>query len=496
MQALLRLGYDIYSAIYEHTDNAFDAKANSVTIAIRRTTDDYIIEIEDDGCGMSRETLREALRLGSKTEREAEDLGKYGMGLVTGGFAMGKRIEIWTTQQDDSKTTHYAMIDLDQIRKDDAFNLVEDDFRGGDSSRGHHGTIVRISKADKIGVNPKTYAETLRNNLGRIYRYYIASGKEIKVIWEDHESGKDGVLAVGAIDPLMKAREGVIRYSAGEVEIKTKDGVKDTMEVEIFILPQEIADIDEEDAAGNGIHLSTQGISVVRNMREISSATWLGIERRHPGLNRVRVEIRFPSVLDEAMGVRFTKDGVGNLPQSTLDVLKAYLSPQLKQIKADYAKSRALTKTKKDVDHSVAEHRITKLAMMLPLPTRDPKPGEKRKEPVHKPDRPYAPDKPNVKPGERRLRRRCRFEQASMSRSGPIFDCYPEGSVIVIQWNVDHPFYQRVIDAETGKEFVLLADYLAFAFASAELKEWSEERSETMATLRATASNSLRTILS
>src|SRR5437588_2789528 len=83
MEALRELGYDSYASILDIIDNSIDAQATKIDITIKEDSGDIIITIDDDGTAMDEETLSEALRLGSDTEREATDLGKFGMGLVT-----------------------------------------------------------------------------------------------------------------------------------------------------------------------------------------------------------------------------------------------------------------------------------------------------------------------------------------------------------------------------------------------------------------------------
>src|SRR5215510_2180179 len=70
MEALREMGYDSYASILDIIDNSIDAQASAIRVEIAEQKGDIVITIEDDGCGMDEETLSEALRLGSDTERE------------------------------------------------------------------------------------------------------------------------------------------------------------------------------------------------------------------------------------------------------------------------------------------------------------------------------------------------------------------------------------------------------------------------------------------
>ena len=90
MEALREMGYDSYASILDIIDNSIDAQASIIRIEIAEQRGDVVITIDDDGSGMDEETLSEALRLGSDTERDPGDLGKFGMGLVTASIGLSR----------------------------------------------------------------------------------------------------------------------------------------------------------------------------------------------------------------------------------------------------------------------------------------------------------------------------------------------------------------------------------------------------------------------
>src|SRR5438094_4107087 len=119
MEALRELGYDSYASILDIIDNCIDAQATRVGIDIGDHDGDIVITIDDDGCGMDEETLSEALRLGSDTEREAGDLGKFGMGLVTASIGLSQRVEVLT--QGSGGPLLFGGFDLEQIAAENRF---------------------------------------------------------------------------------------------------------------------------------------------------------------------------------------------------------------------------------------------------------------------------------------------------------------------------------------------------------------------------------------
>src|SRR5438094_4933178 len=119
IEALRELGYDSYASILDIIDNCIDAHAVKIDIEIGEQKGDILITIDDDGTGMDEATLSEALRLGSDTEREAGDLGKFGMGLVTASIGLSQRIEVLTKESDGPLL--FGGFDLEQIPAENRF---------------------------------------------------------------------------------------------------------------------------------------------------------------------------------------------------------------------------------------------------------------------------------------------------------------------------------------------------------------------------------------
>ena len=117
MEALRELGYDSYASILDIIDNCIDAHAAKIDIEIGEQKGDIVITIDDDGTGMDEETLIEALRLGSDTEREPGDLGKFGMGLVTASIGLSQQVEVLTKENEGRLL--FGGFDLEQIAERD-----------------------------------------------------------------------------------------------------------------------------------------------------------------------------------------------------------------------------------------------------------------------------------------------------------------------------------------------------------------------------------------
>ncbi|MEA2174530.1 MAG: hypothetical protein QOD00_2122 [Blastocatellia bacterium] len=503
INSMRHLGYSTYSAIKDILDNSNDAEATWVKCYIQKDSrGEFTYTIADNGVGMDWHTLDEALKLGSETERNiVSDLGKFGMGLVTASLSIGKRVEV-ITKQTDGPILH-SIQDVDEVIRQDKFvkflqeadeqaQLQFNKMLAGEDS----GTIVRLTHCDHISnKDMRSFTTKLRREIGQTYRFFLSSG-QIKMFVNDEE--------IIPIDPLM-LEEGSEIQSDEQYTIKFTDehGTEhsDTIRVRVVLLP----DYGQEGNKNRGINIPNQGIYLLRNYREIAEGEMLGLMTKHNDLNRVRAEVFFPATLDEMLGVDFTKQRP-EPKQAALDKLREVLVPQFKNL-TKRIKSQRVKVEDIDVPHDEAARLIGQKAHLLAKPKLQ---AENRKPPTHKArehteDHGSTKTRKNFKNTQNKpVSLPCRFEAASMTVAGPIWDAEPEGKTLVITWNVDHPFYQRfILDNKDNPSMVSATDFLVYSLAAAELvyrpddnEEIYEDRCAMMENIRSTVSSNMRQLLS
>ena len=83
IESMRSVGYSFPSAVADLLDNSVSAHAKHIDI-FTNPSEDPVLVILDDGKGMTKDQLYEAMRYGSDnplTERAADDLGRFGLGL-------------------------------------------------------------------------------------------------------------------------------------------------------------------------------------------------------------------------------------------------------------------------------------------------------------------------------------------------------------------------------------------------------------------------------
>lgn len=469
IESLRFTGYDNYSAIADLVDNSLDAFAGLIKIEIGQNDEDYLITIADNGIGMDLETLDQALRLGSKTTRDAKtDLGKYGLGLITASISLGERLVIITKNDGHYFTAEH---DVEQIRHSDKFVRkirpsldMEKNFfiekLGGSMS----GTILQISKVDRLqNKNLSVLRTTLVGHLGETFREYIRAGKKIFV------NNKE----VSVRDPLMLDHVDTDVLSDEEHEFELDNGDTETVRLRVVCLPK----FSQAESERLKINQARQGFYIMRNRRQIADGETLKkIFTKHNSLNRFRAELFISGKMDQDLGVSFTKDEI-KINDAIHSWVQRIVAPQIETIRAR-SKKASTKELMPQVDHASSEKEIKNKAKLLPA------------RPTHEIDESKDKDWRQVHIEE------VEFLTEQHGPLAPLFTFENLGRKIKILYNADHPFYSRVFE-EIGenKDLSNAIDFIIYAVADGLSRIHTEKTKPHVANFMVSFSDNLRTLL-
>ncbi len=126
VEGLRDTGYQFNTAVADVIDNSIAADATFVDILLNM---DYrgniVLEIYDDGVGMDRDALINAMKYGSRPRPSPASLGKFGLGLKTASTAFCRRLSV--ISRDTSKEPLIrATWDLDHVRDENKWELLID----------------------------------------------------------------------------------------------------------------------------------------------------------------------------------------------------------------------------------------------------------------------------------------------------------------------------------------------------------------------------------
>jgi hypothetical protein len=143
--------------------------------------DDAIIQVIDNGPGMTAADLGRAVRAGWSGNNPTDNLGLFGMGFNIATARLGQLTEVWTTRKGDTEW-HGLEIDFDKLQRQGNFRTPH--LTEPKADRAVHGTrivIRRLKPAQRQWLARGANQNQVRNRLSQAYSaMLIAGGKPIE----------------------------------------------------------------------------------------------------------------------------------------------------------------------------------------------------------------------------------------------------------------------------------------------------------------------------
>lgn len=325
IQSMRALGYVPETAVADIVDNALDAGATRVWIDMVWAEGESYVRIADNGEGLGEQTLRQAMKLGSKdprAERRNRELGRFGMGLKTASFSMGKRLTVLTRHADGEFIRCW---DLDIIQETNQWRLRRQAFaesmeRLGEIP-GETGTVVLVEKLDRLSPAPYTtkrrekffdQISVVEAHLQMVFHRFLEGANKLQMCLNGNQ--------LEPWDPFGSRLPATQEMPREDLPVDGK-----IVGIQGFILPHHsrIEDAEYQGLAGPHNWFDHQGFYIYRNQRMLVAGGWLGLfAKDEPSqLARIRVDIDQNSDFDWQIDVR---KSVARPPQEVLGHLKRW----------------------------------------------------------------------------------------------------------------------------------------------------------------------------
>jgi len=301
IESLRDIGYSFESAVADIIDNSITANANNIYIYFDFNDKKLSLAIIDDGVGMGKEELIEAMRPGTKNpldSRDKNDLGRFGLGLKTASFSQCRKLTVVSSQNNQKVATVW---DLDYVAKEDNWSLQILDSNEISSlykvdKLNKNGTLVLWEKTDRIIDNSVS-----DNQEDFVYEKIENLQKHLELIFHRYLKGKDKVNIfingeqLKAFDPFFSNHRAT-QELAEEIITINNEKIKITP----YILPHysKVSAQDYAYYAGSGGYLKNQGFYVYRNRRLLISGTWFRLIPQSEMYKLARIQIDLPNNLD------------------------------------------------------------------------------------------------------------------------------------------------------------------------------------------------------
>ena len=304
IESLRDMGYSLRTALADVIDNAVTANAREIRILADTRVDRPAIGILDNGAGMTRNELFEAMRPGTRNPlepRHQTDLGRFGLGLKTASFSQCRRLTVLTRRQ---ARTSCARWDLDTVAETDRWLVEipreEAEVRWSNRLNGD-GTLVLWEKLDRL-VGPSGSRDLVRQldeaaeHLAFVFHRFLSGRQRVVLSMNDRQ--------LKPFDPFHSSHPATQHHQIEEMSLGG-----DPITIRPVTLPHhaKVSAAEWRRYAGTAGYASSQGFYLYRNRRLIVHSTWFRLARKQELTKLARVQIDIPNTMDTAWKIDVKK---------------------------------------------------------------------------------------------------------------------------------------------------------------------------------------------
>lgn len=324
IESLRDIGYSFNSALADIIDNSITADAKHIRV-YAVPEGEFKVAIVDDGVGLTKEELKQAMRLGStdpRKNRVDNDLGRYGLGLKTASFSQCRKLTVVSSKNGMMSSFTW---DLDYVVESNEWLVIErEDIEGIPyvEKLGGNGTLVLWESVDRISSSstdkPVDYARIINesmNHLSLVFHRYLSGIKGTKRL-----SIAVNERDLEPIDPFNSKN-----HATQQLQDET---ICPGVRMQAYTLPHKSAYESEQEYNKYGLrdgYLKNQGVYLYRSNRLILYGTWFGIAKKTALTQLCRVSIDIDLNQDEEWKIDVKKVSA-QLPEEVRGRLKTLIS--------------------------------------------------------------------------------------------------------------------------------------------------------------------------
>jgi Histidine kinase-, DNA gyrase B-, and HSP90-like ATPase len=304
IESMRDIGYSFETALADIIDNSITARSQTIDLLCDADGMSPVIAILDDGIGMTKAELLDAMRPGNKNpldSRSDGDLGRFGLGMKTASFSQCRRLTVVSLK--DSMLS-CARWDLDYVSRKNEWLLQI--LETGELKAlpfierlEKRGTLVIWEKLDRLSDETSSTSlkdhvyeqlDIARKHLGLIFHRFLAGEKPLPKV-RIRINGRE----IAAFDPFNTGHPATQRQPEETIPVAGARVV-----VQPFVLPhhKKASRTDWELYAGDAGYLKNQGFYVYRAGRLIVHGTWFRLIKQSELTKLARVRVDMPIELD------------------------------------------------------------------------------------------------------------------------------------------------------------------------------------------------------
>jgi hypothetical protein len=505
-EGLRDTGYDFNTSVADIVDNSIAAGATCIDVRIDADfADNVVLSVGDNGVGMDRDGLINAMKYGSRRRPSPKSLGKFGLGLKTASTAFCRRLSLIsrTSESELLRATWDLDVmatsgwELELVTPDPAESQLLEEVSPKCS-----GTVVLWEQVDRLLDSYKDKSShhfkrgmqklegSLRAHLAVVYQRFLDQhdGRESTITIQ--VNGKD----VEPWDPFCIV-ETVSPVAAQDVSIELPSGMKTSFSVRAFILPRKEEFSSDTNRIAARVANERQGVYVYRENRLIHGPDWMGMYKLEPHGSLLRVELSFDHTLDDAFQVDIKKSRI-LLNETLYDWLRdKFLAGPRREAELRYRRGAAsVAKGAGALLHSPSSNVIEQKAGALTTATITVLDHDTGKVSVNNNS---GSTLATLRIAESHEPGSVHITTAATLESGVLWEPrLGKGNAAAVALNSGHPFYTKAyLPNKENSPVIQALDYLLWALAQAELNNLNESTQDAFEEFRVEVSRNLKKLV-
>lgn len=333
MGSMRSMGYSFESAIADIIDNSISAKCSLVKLFFPRYPYERpYVSILDNGEGMSKENLFDAMKYGSSASesvREDEDLGRFGLGMKSASLSQCRILTVvskkgcemsgYTWDYNYIKVSQEWMVKehtLEEIYELPCVDLLKEQ---------EQGTLVLWRDFDILAksndgqvFDALSYLqETVYNFIALIFHRFLSLTAKHRIsIYINNQKVKP-------LDPFLESHPKTTTKKERTIALNDSNGIERYIRIKPYILPfiTDLTDKDKKLVGGVESMRAKQGFYIYRNNRLIIWGTWFGMKPRAELTKNARIRVDIPNTLDDIWSIDIKKQNA-TIPKRIQNQLK------------------------------------------------------------------------------------------------------------------------------------------------------------------------------
>jgi hypothetical protein len=353
IKSIAEQGYTLQAALADLIDNSISARANRVELLIDPSKEPFKLFISDNGEGMSEEILKLAMKLPSQSpaaSRNANDLGRFGLGLKTASFSQTRRFTVISRKKGSTKYSarswdlkvleeglwRIAVNSQSEINEylleyhklSATFYNQFDQFQPNTIIVWHglHKFEEFISSAGRENALKKELVEVTADHLSIVFHRFMERKSPLKIRLNNNQ-----LIPFNPFPTNLK--------DLRAIESKTRAFNDDNIKIEGFVLPaRAIVESRSEKSDWTTKHLGLidmEGVYIYRADRLISFGGWNAIVKKSSRLQLARLRVDIGNQVDLHLHLNVAKSQV-NIPSDLRLGFKSYIDDLRREAEREY----------------------------------------------------------------------------------------------------------------------------------------------------------------